>query len=97
MAYLKETNNEVKIVNYLLTPPNSEELKSIIEMLQIKPIDLVRQKETLWISLFKDKNLNDSELVEAMVANPILIERPIVINGTKAIVARPFDKVKTIL
>ncbi len=94
---MKQLDNEIEIVYYLVTPPTFIELQSIIKKLQIKPIELVRQKEALWISEYKSNNLNDTQIIEAMVTHPILIERPIVIHGTKAIVARPLDKVHSIL
>ena len=46
---------------------------------------------------FKDKNLTDDEIIEAMVENPKLIERPIVVNGTKAVIARPIEKIDEIV
>ena len=51
----------------------------------------------IWIAKFKNKTLSDKEIIHAMVSNPILIERPIVIHGDKAVIARPFEKAKTIL
>ena len=97
LAFLKEATEEITIVNYLLHPPTFEELYVIIKMLKIKPIALVRQKETIWITNFKYKVLSDDEIVKAMVSHPILIERPIVIRNGKAAIARSVDKVKTIL
>lgn len=97
LAFLNENNEEVEVINYLVTPPTFDELFKIIQMLKIKPIALVRQKETIWISDFKNKPLTDDEIVQAMFLNPILIERPIVIRDNKAVIARPYEKVKAIL
>ncbi len=97
LTFLDQTEQEVTVINYLKTPPTFEELNKIIYMLQIKPIELVRQKESIWIEKFKNKTLSDKEIIHAMVSNPILIERPIVIHGDKAVIARPFEKAKTIL
>ncbi|MNE37966.1 arsenate reductase [compost metagenome] len=66
-------------------------------MLDIKPVDLVRQKEKIWIENFKSKNLSDEAIIDAMIENPILIERPIVINGTKATIGRPPQNIEQIL
>ena len=97
LVFLNENSKEVEVINYLVNPPTFDELSEIIQMLKIKPIELVRQKETLWISDFKGKPITDEEIVRAMVLNPILIERPIVIRGRKAVIARPYEKVKAIL
>jgi arsenate reductase len=53
----------------------------------------VRQKEAIWIENFKGKTLTENEIIQAMVENPILIERPIVVNGDKAIIGRDLEKV----
>ncbi len=97
LTFLNQSQEEVKIVNYLLHPPTFDELNKIIKMLDIEPIELVRKKESIWIADFRGKPLTDEEIVHAMVLNPILIERPIVIHGNKAVIARPYEKVKAIL
>lgn len=97
LAFLEDSGQEYEVVKYLDEVPSFEELKTIIEKLNIKPIELVRRKEKIWLEKFKDKELSDDEIISAMISNPILIERPIVINGDKAIIARPKDKVTAIL
>ncbi|SHG10244.1 arsenate reductase [Flavobacterium fluvii] len=97
LAFLEETGQEYEIVKYLENIPTYEELKGIIEKLGIKPIELVRRKEKIWIENFKDKVLNDEEIIQAMISNPTLIERPIVINGNKAVIARPLESAAVIL
>ncbi|MBL0012429.1 MAG: arsenate reductase (glutaredoxin) [Flavobacterium sp.] len=97
LAFLNQEKEDIDVVNYLVNPPTFEELSSIIQVLRIKPIELVRQKESIWISDFKHKSMSDSEVIQAMVQHPILIERPIVINENKAVIARPYDKAKAIL
>lgn len=97
LTFLNQSQEDVKIVNYLLHPPTFDELNKIIKMLDIEPIELVRKKESIWIADFRGKPLTDEEIVHAMVLNPILIERPIVIHGNKAVIARPYEKVKAIL
>lgn len=72
-------------------------MKFIIKKLNIKPIELVRKKEKIWIENFKDKVLTDDEIILTMISNPILIERPIVINGEKAVIARPLAKINDII
>jgi arsenate reductase len=79
------------------TIPSFEKLKGIIKKLGIKPIELIRQKEKIWTENFKGKILSDREIIQAMISHPILIVRPIVINGDKAVIARPVEKIVVIL
>ena len=81
----------------MTTAISYNELEEIIKLLDIKPIELVRTKESIWKDLYKDKNLSDNEIIEAMVAHPKLIERPIVINGNKAVIGRPTEKIEKII
>ena len=87
-----------KVVEYLKTPPSQAELKSILKKLGIKPRALMRQGEPLYAELgLKDRELSDDALIELMAEHPILIERPIVVNGAKAAIGRPPEKVLEIL
>lgn len=97
LVFLENSGQKYEIVKYLEDVPRFEELKKIIQKLEIKPIELVRRKEKIWIENFRDKTLTDDEIIQAMISNPILIERPIVINGDKAVIARPLEKVAAIL
>jgi len=97
LAFLENSDKEFEVVKYLDNVPSFEELKSIIEKLEIKPIELVRQKEKIWLENYKNKTLSDDEMIQAMILNPILIERPIIINGHKAVIARPLEKIKRII
>ncbi len=97
VAILEEANKEFEIVKYLETIPSEKELKEIIKMLGISPIQLVRKTEKVWKENFKGKELSDTEIVKAMVENPKLIERPIVINDNKAVVGRPPEEIKNII
>lgn len=84
-------------VKYLNEPLTKEELTEIINKLNIKPIELVRQKEDIWIKNYKGKDLSDGKVIDIMVEHPNLIERPIVVNGNKAVIARPAERIKEIL
>ena len=97
MAFIQNSNHEYEIIKYLETPLSYNELKEIIKKLKIKPIELIRVKETIWIENFKAKNLSDNEIIQTMVDHPILMERPIAVNGEKAVIARPLEKINTIL
>lgn len=94
---LEEEGETIEIIKYLENPPSHQELKQVIELLGIKPIELVRTNEAEWKENYKDKNLSDDELIDAMIKYPKLIERPIAINGTHAVVGRPPEKVLDIL
>ncbi|MBA5791300.1 arsenate reductase (glutaredoxin) [Flavobacterium sp. xlx-214] len=97
LCFVENLNQPFEVINYLENPLTYNELKNIISLLDIKPIELVRTKETIWKENFKDKNLTDEAIIQAMVDHPKLIERPIVINNKKAVVARPAEKIAEIL
>ena len=97
LQLLENSGKDFEIVKYLEEVPSFEELADIIKKLAIKPIDLVRQKEKIWIENFKGKTLSDDEIIQAMISNPILIERPIVINGDKIAIGRPPENIAKIL
>ena len=93
LAFMENSKKEFEVINYLINPPSFKELSDIIKKLNIRPIELVRQKEKIWIENFKDQKMNDEQIIEAMISNPILIERPLVIMGNKAIIGRDLEKV----
>lgn len=97
LAILEESGKEFEIVKYLENSPTKEELEDIVKKLKIKPLKLVRQNENIWKEEFKNKDLSDDEIIEAMVLHPILIERPIVINGNKAVIGRPPVEITSII
>jgi len=88
-----EKGLEVEIIKYLDNPPSEEELTKVLKMMSMKPIELVRTKEAIWKENYKGKDLTDTEIIKAMVSNPKLIERPVVIYNNKAVLARPAEKV----
>ncbi|CAM1349143.1 arsenate reductase (glutaredoxin) [Tenacibaculum crassostreae] len=97
LEILENSGKEFEIVKYLENTPSEEELIEIINLLNISPIQLVRKNEQIWKDNFKGKELSDSEVIKAMVDNPKLIERPIVINGNKAVIGRPPETIKEII
>ena len=88
LAFLEKSNEKFEIINYLVNNPTYNELAEIINKLNIKPLDLIRQKEKIWLENYKGKILSDSEIIQTMIENPILIERPILIDENRAIIAR---------
>ncbi|WP_298513182.1 arsenate reductase (glutaredoxin) [uncultured Kordia sp.] len=97
LAILKESGKEFIIIKYLENRLSLDELTKIIEMLGIEPIDLVRQKEAFWKENYKDKRISKAHIIKLMLSNPKLMERPIVVNGDKAVIGRPPENIKTIL
>lgn len=97
LAFLENSNKEFEVIKYLETKFTVKTLSEIIKKLNIKPIELVRKKEKIWIENFKGKTLSDSEIIDTMVQNPVLIERPIAVYNNKALIARPLEKIKEIL
>lgn len=93
LAFLDDSGQDYEIIKYLEQPPTYDELVSLLKKLNMKPLDLVRQKEKIWIENFKNKTMTDDEIIQAIISNPILIERPIVIKEDKAIIGRELDKV----
>jgi arsenate reductase len=94
--YLKDNSIEFSTKEYLKEPPTLDELKDILSLLNMQPSQLIRAKE----DIYKELNLKDAsedELLEAMVANAKLIERPIISNGQKAVVARPLEEITKVL
>jgi arsenate reductase len=97
LALLKDSGQEFEIIKYLEEELTILQLEGIILKLQIEPIELVRKNEAIWKSDYKGKILSNKDLVEAMIANPKLIERPIVINGNKAMIGRPIENILKII
>ena len=97
LAVLENSKKEFEIVKYLDEVPSKEELTEIIRLLDISPMLLVRKNEKIWKENFKGKELTDAEIIIAMVQNPKLIERPIIINNKKAIIGRPSESILTII
>ena len=97
VCFLENLNKPFETIHYLEKTLSYTELETIIKKLKIKPIQLIRVKEKDWVENFKGKNLTDKEIIEAMLHYPKIIERPIVINGEKAVIARPSELINTIL
>ena len=97
VCFLENTDTPFEVVNYLENTPTTQELEDLLKKLNLEPIDLVRKKESIWIENFKGKELTSTEIIQAMVAHPKLIERPIVVKGNKAVIARPTEKINELL
>lgn len=97
LAFIEKTNQEYQIIPYLKETPNFNELKELLKKLNLEPIELVRTKEKIWIENYKGKELTNDQIIQAMIDNPILIERPIVVKDGKAIIGRDPDLVAAFL
>ena len=97
LQLLEESHQEFEVIKYLDNPLSKKELTTLLTLLNIKPIELVRKNEAIWKENHKNKTLTDTQIIEALVANPKLIERPIVTNKNKAVIGRPTELIKTIL
>ena len=95
---LEEKGLDVEVVKYLDEVPSIEELQNMIEMLGMSSVqELMRKKEAVYKELNLKDETSEDALFEAMIANPKLIERPIVIKGSKAVIGRPIEKVIELL
>jgi arsenate reductase len=97
LALLEHAGVTPRIVEYLKTPPTAAELKAIVAKLGIEPEQLVRKGEDVYKSEYAGKKLTAAQWIDAMVAHPVLIERPIVIKGKHAVLGRPPENVKKLL
>ncbi len=92
LLFLDEANTEYEVVDYLKNPLKFRAIKGLLRKLKLKPIDIVRTNEKQWEE-FKGQNLSDDEIVKAIAKYPILMQRPIVVNGNRAVIARPAESV----
>jgi len=97
LALLEEQGVDAEVVKYLDTPPNKEELKELLKMLGMSPRELMRTKEEVYKELGLKDVTDEEALIEAMVANPKLIERPIVVKDGKAAIGRPIENIVELL
>jgi len=94
LEIIQDAGYELEVVDYLKNPPGEKELRDLLVKLDMEPEELVRKGEDIYKEKFKGKKMGDDDWIKAMVKNPILIERPIVVNGNRAILGRPPENVK---
>ena len=97
LSFLKEKSCRIKVVEYLKDLMSIEELGALLNDLNIRPIELVRKNESIWKEQFKERDLSDTAILEAMVQNPKLIERPIIKSKKGAVVGRPLERVQEVI
>jgi arsenate reductase (glutaredoxin) len=98
LQYLRDQGLAPTVIEYLKTPPDRATLKSLLQKMKMKPGDLLRRKGDVYQSLNLDgPNVSDDQILDAMAAHPILIERPIVATDTGVKLCRPWEKVKLLV
>jgi arsenate reductase len=97
LELVREAGVELPVREYLRDPPSVAELRSIVKMLGVRPIAIVRRTEAPYAALGLSDATPDDEVLRAMAENPILIERPILVRGKRAVVGRPPEAVREIL
>jgi len=98
LEMLQERGEEIDIVEYLQTPFTADQLRDLLAKLGLAPGEVIRKGEAVFKELgLGEAGVTDDQLIDAMAANPILVERPIVVNGGKAAIGRPIENVVKIL
>jgi arsenate reductase len=98
LAMIQQSGEQPHVIEYLKTPPAREELVKLIDAIGIRPRELLREKGTPYAELgLGDPTLTDDALIDAMMAHPILINRPIVVTEKGAALCRPSEKVLSLL
>lgn len=97
LSFLEKKSLNIIVIEYLKDLLSTKELRLILKDLSIKPIELVRKNESIWKEQYKGKDLSDTAIIEAMVQNPKLIERPIIKSKKGAVVGRPLERVHEVI
>jgi arsenate reductase len=96
-SILEKKGIDFDTVEYLKTPLNQKELKALLKKLNLKAEEIVRKSEPLFKEKFASKKLTEAQWIKTLTENPILIERPILVKGDKALIGRPVERVIEIL
>lgn len=94
---LKTKQLDFQVIEYLKTPLDKAQISLLLEQLGLPAVELVRKSEAIYKSDYKGKTLSEAAWIEAMVAHPKLIERPIVIVDNKAAIGRPIENIQALL
>jgi polyphosphate kinase len=97
LKYIEKKGFDLEVIKYLTDGITKEELIQIVEKTGLKPHELVRKQEPLYKSDYKGKNMTDEEWMDVLVLNPQLLQRPVIVNGEKAVIAYPPEEVEKIL
>ena len=98
LQYLEEKGVEFDVIKYYDTPYTKNKLKTLLKKMDMKAGELLRKREKAYKELdFKNKNYTQEQIIEFMVNDPSLIERPIIEKGDKAVVARPTERIDEVI
>ena len=94
LQMIRNKGIEPHVVEYLKTPPSAKEIKAVLAKLKLGPRDLLRKKEPAYKKEgLEDESVSEAAIIRAMTDQPILIERPVVLAGRRAVLARPPERV----
>jgi arsenate reductase len=94
LKYITESQQEIQVIDYLKKGLTKEEIVEILELLKVEPLAIIRTNEEIFKTQYKGKNLTKTQWIEALIAYPILLERPIAVANGKAVLGRPPELVK---
>ena len=97
LQILKNSGQEYQVKEYLKEPLSEKELRDLLDKLGMAPMEIIRTDENIWKEIYKDRDVDDEELIRAMVAHPALIQRPIVVKDDSAVVGRPPSRINELL
>ena len=97
LELIQKETKDFRVIEYLKTPPSEKELEDILKKLNMKAEEIARKKEPLFKEKFEGKKFTEEQWIKILAKNPILIERPIVVKGNKAVIGRPTEKILQIL
>ncbi|MFA7272700.1 MAG: arsenate reductase (glutaredoxin) [Crocinitomicaceae bacterium] len=92
--WLAENKREAEWVDYMKNPISESDVKKVLEKLKMSAFDLVRKKEQLFLEKYSNQSFSEAEWIRILTENPQLIERPIVLKGDKAVIARPLENIE---
>jgi arsenate reductase len=91
LKVLQDEHCEIEIIDYIKNTPSKMQIKNILDKLGLSAVDIVRKKEPIFLKNFKGKSFTNTEWIQILTEHPILIERPIIIDGYKAVIGRPTE------
>ncbi len=97
LELLKSRGFDPEIIYYLKTTPDREFIREVVKKMNIPALEWVRKKETIYKTEYKDRSMSDKDWIDALAKHPELMERPVIINGEKAVIGRPTEKILEII
>jgi len=94
---VEKSGEQFEVVKYLENIPTKDELRQVLGYLNMSAENLVRKNEAIWKENYRGKDLNEEEILDAMIENPKLIERPIVVKDNRAVIGRPTENILDLL